>query len=270
MEAASRLEAFLGARAVHAWLDRAVVLTECGSTQDEALRLSGAKPGLVVGALGQTGGRGRLGRTWVQRPGLGLALTFVLDPQRHDAPSLSMRVGCAVCAACEQVTGLGPVDDLPSRLLIKWPNDVVASFHPSWRGEPYRKLAGVLVERRDGLLLVGVGINVLHEESDWPANLRERAASLKQVPGAQPASVQGVAEQLLLAMDRWLFADGREFRRFFSARDALIGTVQTVEHNAKRYSGTIEAIDPGVAVTLRTNGGIVHTLPALTSSLVKD
>jgi BirA family biotin operon repressor/biotin-[acetyl-CoA-carboxylase] ligase len=250
-EQAAGLELFLRVLTVRAkvpWLDRAVVLAECESTQDEALRRSGGKPGLVVGAMSQTAGRGRLGRTWVQRPGLGLALTFVLDPTKFEAPGLAIRIGCAVC-------------ELDARLGIKWPNDVV------FRAEPKSKVAGVLSEKREGVLLLGVGINVLQEDADWPAELRGRAMSLSQVGVKE--SLESVTERLIAAMDRWLVADRRDAFAAFRARDVLTGTAQTVQHDGKRYSGTIEAIDPEEKITLRTREGLVD-LPALSSSLVKD
>ena len=51
---------------------------------------------------------------------------------------------------------------------IKWPNDVRVAG---------RKLAGVLVERRQGWVL-GIGVNVNAEEADFPTDLRETATSL--------------------------------------------------------------------------------------------
>ena len=45
---------------------------------------------------------------------------------------------------------------------------------------------------------------------------------------------------------------------------------ETDKYNTKRYTGTVECIDPEDAITLRTADGAEHKLPALTTSLVKD
>ncbi len=271
VDRAANLKSFLTPRVNLPWLTRVLVFPQCHSTQDEALRLAESRPGLLVTAINQLSGRGRLGRTWVHRPGLGLAATFVLDAAKHDAPTLSIRAGVAVCMACEAVTEPRIPNDYPPYFRLKWPNDVMVPLKAHTKLGPCRKLAGVLIERREGLLLLGIGINILQQESDWPANIRDSAVSLHQLdPSAHPPSLEGVCDQLIRALDHYLFTDRREIRKQFSARDTLTGTQQTFEHNTKRYTGTVECIDPEDAITLRTADGAEHKLPALTTSLVKD
>ncbi len=55
--------------------------------------------------------------------------------------------------------------------LLKWPNDVVL---PGENGSGPRKVCGILLEEREGILLAGVGINVASAPA--PEDLRERAA----------------------------------------------------------------------------------------------
>lgn len=271
VDRAAKLKSFLTPRVNLPWLNRVFVFPQCHSTQDEAFRLAEGQPGLLVTAINQLSGRGRHGRTWIQPPGLGLAATFVLDAAKHDAPSLSIRAGVAVCLACEALTEPRVPDDYPPYFRLKWPNDVVVPLEAHTKLGLCRKLAGILIERREGLLLLGIGINILQQESDWPANLRDSAVSLHHIdPSAHPPSLEGVCDQLIRALDHYLFADRREIRKQFSARDTLTGTQQTFEHNTKRYTGTVESIDPEDVIILRTADGAEHKLPALTTSLVKD
>lgn len=153
-------------------VDRVVVVAETASTQDAGVRLAGGRPGLLLVAGDQVLGRGRHGRRWSSGP-LGLAATFVVGDDGREAGELAMAVGVGVLDAVE------PVLRGRARPLLKRPNDVVVAD-----GGHIRKLAGVLIERRAGMVLVGVGVNVRHGEHDWPESLRPTAVSLRQLGGA--------------------------------------------------------------------------------------
>jgi biotin-(acetyl-CoA carboxylase) ligase len=264
---ARHLETFLASRGDLKWLDRATVLDECGSTQDEAFSAAAGKPGLVLTTLRQTRGRGRLGRAWVQNSDLGLAATIVLDASSHDVASLPLRIGCALCDACEKMSSLGrPESDMVPFFRIKWPNDVVVSLDPLRRDAPHRKLAGILIERRDQLLLVGVGVNLLQKENDWPASLRGRAVSLAML--GEPPRHDWLLRRLIESLDHFLFADLREVRQQFRERDVLTGTRQTFEHDRKVVDGVVQSIDPIDGITVKPERGDPITLPPMTTTLV--
>lgn len=146
-----------------------------GSTNDIAARLAeaGAPEGTTVIADAQTGGRGRLGRTWFSPPGTGLYVSVVarLDAAGGRAAPvplparLTLLAGVALAEAVREVTGL--------EAEIKWPNDLV--FHG-------RKLAGILTEgaaRRDAIehVIIGIGINV--GAAAFPPDIAHRAGSLE-------------------------------------------------------------------------------------------
>ena len=164
---ADRLEAAI-ARTPACCVDRVAVVRETASTQDAALRLAGAKPGLLVVAGRQTGGRGRHGRVWVDTGEQGLAATFAIADDGRDPADLSA------------VGGLGARDAIAAvapgvALRLKRPNDVLAVGAD---GEA-RKVAGVLIERRGGLVLIGIGINIAQRA--WPEGLAGRAVSLAEL-----------------------------------------------------------------------------------------
>lgn len=142
-------------------------VAEVGSTQDLAATLAsaGGPGGTVVVADRQSAGRGRVGRSWDDRPDGGtLALTVLLDvgSQVPDADPLGLvphALGLAVLRACERtIPGV-------AGLRLKWPNDVVHRASPT---SASRKLSGILVERQHvaspsgprDVLLCGIGINV--------------------------------------------------------------------------------------------------------------
>jgi len=131
------------------------------STNLEARRLldAGAGEGLVVTALHQTGGRGRMGREWYDLPGKSLMFSLALGGVRgFDA---AVMAAVAVRRAVAGMGGRGPD--------FKWPNDLVYGD---------RKAGGILSEscssRGRDLVIVGVGLNVgyLPGELAVPARLQ--------------------------------------------------------------------------------------------------
>jgi BirA family biotin operon repressor/biotin-[acetyl-CoA-carboxylase] ligase len=270
-EAAERsrhLAGFLHDRRL-AWLDRFIVLDECGSTQDEAFAAASGAPGLVVSSLRQRRGRGRPGKTWNQRDDLGLAVTFVLDRAAHDAAWLPLRAACAVCHACERlVDQWSPtIPEVSPLLRIKWPNDVMVAPGACARHGASRKLAGILVEGRDNLLLLGIGINIHQGESDWPEPLRTTAVSMAQICKVRPQA-NLVLVGLIEALDQVLFESETEVLRQFAARDIVTGTRRTIEHDNRRFEGVVEHLDPRGFIRVRLDNGVVVSLPTAASTLV--
>ena len=199
-----RLEAVIASTPASC-VDRVVVVAETASTQDAGIRLAGDRPGLLLVAGDQTLGRGRHGRHWSSGP-LGLAATFVIRDDGRDAGELSMAVGVGVLDAVE------PVLRARCRPLLKRPNDVVVVDDGR-----VRKLAGVLIERRSGMVLIGVGVNVLHAERDWPEPLRSIAVSLRQLGCA--AGRLEVCELLVPALTDSLRLGRAALARKVSARE---------------------------------------------------
>ncbi len=141
-----------------AW--RVVVVRETTSTQDDARR-EGFAPGTVVAAWHQSAGRGRMGRSWHDPGGKGIAVTFVTGADRPpEGLALAPAVGAA--EAVERLLG--------RPCTLKWPNDVLVDG---------RKLAGILIERSGPTAWIGVGLNV--SQTSWPEALAGRAVSLKQL-----------------------------------------------------------------------------------------
>jgi BirA family biotin operon repressor/biotin-[acetyl-CoA-carboxylase] ligase len=155
------------------WLGRRIeCFAELPSSNDRARslldELGPEAHGAVVFADRQSSGRGRLGRTWVSPPGLGLAMSVALRPANYPAniSCLPLAGSLAAAALLTKAAGLSPS--------MKWPNDVLVDG---------RKIAGVLLEGRylsdrPSGLVMGIGINLYQSPSDFPPELRERATSV--------------------------------------------------------------------------------------------
>lgn len=243
---------------------RVAVLAETGSTQDAALALADGEPGALVVAARQSAGRGRLGRTWVDQEGRGLAATFALSAERFPPGRLSVAAGLGAAMALDEL-GLSC-----GKLGVRWPNDVV---EPRPRPGGGRKVAGVLIEVRGRLALVGVGINVTYREEDFPPELRTTAISVAQLrrPGGEqgPISRLEVAASLVWALHRALELDEDALRAAWLEREVLRGSTQRFVHGGREVGGIVESIDPTGEIVLMTLAGQRERLPCLATSLVR-
>lgn len=172
-----------------------VCLPTVDSTNTECKRrfLTGSSEGLVVLADEQTGGRGRVGRSFLSLPGKGLYLSVLLQPrlQPMEAVNLTAWAAVAVCDAVEEVCGVRPG--------IKWTNDLILNG---------KKLGGILtemeLEAETGALrwiICGIGINCGHGPEDFPEELRPVATSLAMALG-HPVRRAELAAALVRALDR--------------------------------------------------------------------
>lgn len=241
-------------------LTRGAYVNTCDSTQDEARRLCNNAPGFVLWAGSQTAGRGRLGRTWHEGIGLGIAMSFVLDAALG-AERLSLIGALGAHQACADC-----MLDTSVEVGLRWPNDVVERMG----GGPGRKLAGVLVEvdRANGLAILGIGVNVLQQAGHWPDQLRGKATSLSDLGSS--ADHERVVRSIVRGVVSAASRDVAELAAAFTVIDTLAGTHQRFIHDGREYEGTVQSIDPAAAIRLLDSQGVEHTLPALTTSLVKD
>lgn len=148
-------------REEYRWLD------SCPSTQLELG--AGDAEGTVAVTEEQTAGRGRLGRSWHAPHGTSILCSALLRPTLEAArlPELTVLGARAVADAVAAETGLEPT--------VKHPNDVLVGG---------RKVAGVLGEARDGVVALGIGVNVNVPAGAMPAETRLPATSLLIETGA--------------------------------------------------------------------------------------
>ena len=147
-----------------------------------AFARQGEPEGTWLRAERQTGGKGRQGRAWVSPPGNLYASTLVrFQPADPPAPTLAL----VAAVALHEVVSAHAVD-----ILIKWPNDLVASG---------AKLAGILLEREGDAVVIGFGVN-LAAHPDLPDR---PATSLAALTGAAPDPALFLG-RLADAFDRWL------------------------------------------------------------------
>lgn len=160
----------------------------CKSTQfiahDE--EQNGAADGTVVIAEEQTAGRGRMARPWSSTAGKGIWMSVITRPTLtpQQAPQMTLVAAVAVTRAIQEMTGIDPD--------IKWPNDILVKG---------KKVTGILTELQADpdqvkAVILGIGMNVNQDESDFPEELHGIATSLKMLTGEPIDRAQLIAKTL--------------------------------------------------------------------------
>jgi BirA family biotin operon repressor/biotin-[acetyl-CoA-carboxylase] ligase len=257
-------EGLTGADLARRWDVPAVsVHSSVGSTNDvvRLMAADGAPDGLVVLADQQTAGRGRAGRNWHSPAGLGLWVSMLARPRPGaSAPALPLAVGIAVASALDPfVAG--------TFVQIKWPNDLFVDG---------RKLGGILCEGvwEGGTLrhlVAGLGINLLHNEEDFPPDILAGATSLAVAAGRQAISRLRVADAVIAGLVHAL-ADGHAVADPVAAESAATElshrdmlrdrrvTVTEPTTGAAVASGIAAGIAPDGSLLLRTPDGDIQPI----------
>ena len=247
----ARFRARLGTRRLGQTL---AVRPTTASTNDDAWdALATLGDGAAVLALEQTRGRGRAGRSWLQVPGKGLALSVALHLgcDLRQAGVIPLAAGLAALQAAHAL-GVGTAR-------LKWPNDVLVHE---------KKLAGVLCEvrrtPRGDAAVIGVGMNVLHGRDDFPAELRDAATSF-----ALEGSDAGLAEvaaafltKLEPLWDETQEGDRAAIVAAWSAQATHWGAWLRVRTPAGEVEGVAQRLDADGGLVLRLASGAETTILA--------
>ena len=224
------------------WRDTLHWYSDIDSTNTRAKELArqGAPHGTVLIAGHQTGGRGRMGRTFQSPAGMGVYLSVILRP--HCMPQELMHLTCAagvaMMDAAEQVAHIRPQ--------MKWINDLVIGS---------KKLGGILTEMsvEKGLVsyaIIGIGINCLQTPEDFHPEIADLATSLSQAAGRNiaPARLASAMVEALWKMDACLLSDKAQIMARYKADCITLGKdIQVIRG---------EQILPGQAFDLDEDGGL--------------
>ena len=225
------------------WANRFHYFDTVDSTKSFLKRqaLLGAPHGTVAVADCQTGGKGRLGRSFQSPGGVGIYLSMLLRPEcpQKQLMHLTCAVGTAMCDSVEASAGFRPG--------IKWTNDLV------WEK---RKLSGILVELLNDTngklcVVIGIGVNCCQRPEDFPEELRDRAGSLAMVTGKaiDRPRVAAAMMEALAKMDRNLLT-GKEAILARYRRDCV-----TLGQHISVVRG--EEIRHGTALDIGENGDLL-------------
>ena len=229
------------------------------STMDAARQEArrGAKEGTVIIAGEQTGGRGRLKRTWLSPPG-NIALSIILYPDIASLPYLVMIASLAVVHSIEAVTGL--------KTQIKWPNDILIGG---------KKVCGILIENevrgnRVAYASIGIGINVDLKVADF-IEISTTATSLRNESDRVVLGTK-IIRSLLTELERLYLAlpAGEPIYEAWRDRLATLGKRVKVKSGSRTLEGIAEAVDESGALMLRHADGTLTRVIAGDVSLREE
>lgn len=137
------------------------------NTKAKELAKNNVPDGSIVVSEEQSLGSGRFNRKWTSPKG-GIWFTLVLKPcvPPSEAPKITQIAGAAVYKTFE---------DMNIPCSIKWPNDILLNN---------KKVCGILAEMKCDMdtvhyLVLGIGINVNLDKSDFDKSIKDTATSLK-------------------------------------------------------------------------------------------
>lgn len=226
-------------------------VSETGSTNADLVARVGA--GLIAGegewlvADRQTAGKGRQGRAWFDGHGNFMGSTLVHLGQ-GDPPAASLALLCGL-ALHEVIAPLVPPPAVP---LLKWPNDVMIGR---------AKLAGILLERVNEAVVVGIGVNLAQAP-------RVEGRETIALSGFGPAPdrdhfAAGLARQFDLELGRWRNYGIEPLVRRWLAAAHPVGTPLTVgEPGDVPLEGQFAGLTAGGALKLRLADGAIRTIHA--------
>ena len=150
-----------------------VVLKTVDSTNDHARKLlgKGETGEWVIISEEQTKGKGRFSRDWYSPEGKGIWMSVVKNNifTTQYFGIISLLTSLSVFDSLYEICGL--------QAELKWPNDIIFDN---------KKLCGILIEsyKREGKItdfIIGIGLNLLQGNNDFPRELRGKAVSLLQI-----------------------------------------------------------------------------------------
>ncbi|TPG43747.1 biotin--[acetyl-CoA-carboxylase] ligase [Sphingomonas koreensis] len=223
-------------------------IAETGSTNADLIALAriGAPEGLWLRAERQTAGRGRQGRAWLSPSGNLYASTIVrLRPS--DPPAATLALVAAVALQETAAIYLRSAE----QLRLKWPNDLLLEG---------AKLAGILLERADDAVVIGMGVNLEHH----PSEVDRAATSLAAHDAAVDAApfLETLSEIFARWLARWRGEGLSPIRERWTERAHAAGTALTARlPDGSTIDGLFERLDRDGALILRLADGtrrVIH------------
>ena len=142
----------------------------------------------------QTAGRGQAGNTWESEEGKNLLFSALLRYPKLKAAE-QWRLSMLVALTVREVIASRLVAISPSRLTIKWPNDIYIDD---------KKLVGILIENmlqgaHVGYTIAGIGVNV--NQTEWLSSA-PNPISMKQITGEE-YDVESLLHEWIDTMKLW-------------------------------------------------------------------
>ena len=220
--------------------NKIIRVKETVSTNSLAKKLSlkGEKEGAVIFADRQTGGRGRMGRSFFSPDGKGIYMSVILKPEN---PLLvTSFASVAVLRAIKKICD--------ADVKIKWVNDLYLNG---------KKICGILTEgvyQGEALkyAVLGIGINV--KRTDFPDEIADIATSIENETDEE-ISIGELKNQLIKELDNLYktYTDGEFLKESRIASNVIGREIRVIKGN-EQFSAKAVGIDEKGGLVINRNG----------------
>ena len=227
------------------WLD-IKVFAQVDSTNDLAIsQLSNVSQDSVftITADEQLKGRGRLQREWHSPFGAGIALSVCVPIKffRCEISAIPLLVGIAANTCLKK---------LGANAKLKWPNDLLIET----KSAELKKIGGILVQRQDDYVVIGIGINVDLQADELPT---EHATSLSLID--IHTSREPLIADLLAQIEIVTQLGSEEWMELYMQASSTIGTqVSVARKSESMVTGIAAAVLKSGELLLDTDEGLIE------------
>ena len=197
----------------------------------------------MILAYRQTAGVGRIQRPWYSPLGKSLSMTILLKKLPVDLNMMPF----SLLTAAALTKAIKPLTD---KVLIKWPNDLILNN---------KKIAGILSKLEidaegNKQLIIGVGLNINQEQTDFPSEIQHKATSLRQElkEWIQPdLLIARFIEDFFYLTEQYVISKiSAPFINYCKEHSAIIGDQVNVH-------STSETTYPAKVIDIDNNGGLI-------------
>lgn len=210
---------------------------------------SGKGEGVII-ASAQTGGKGRLGRSFFSPSDSGIYMSFLLRPSypAEKAVSLTTMAAVAVAESIEEIAGVSAD--------IKWVNDVYVGG---------KKASGILTEAaismETGTLdyaIVGIGINVYPPKNGFPTDIENIAGFL--LPTLKNGTKNKLIASIINRFFEYYTSQKTDYVSKYRRRSFVIGKqISVISGDNKRNAIALD-VDENCRLKVRYENGELATL----------
>ena len=222
---------------------------EIDSTNTQAKRLCSTQAidTALVTADSQTGGKGRLGRSFYSPAKTGIYMSVIISPKTDfsNVVFLTTAASVAVFRAIRELTG--------KETQIKWVNDVYLDG---------KKLCGILTEGVTDMengqvqnIIIGIGVNIT--TNDFPTEVSGTATALNMADLSRNKLIATIANHLL---DLCANLSDRSYLEDYKAHSLVLGKDINYYQNGVEYKAKAVDIDQDGGLVVQTPQGETITL----------
>lgn len=181
----------------------------------------------------QTRGKGRGSNKWFSPSG-GLWLTLMIKEFPSNKGVLSQLSSVVIAEVLENY-GL--------HVELKWPNDIIISK---------KKIGGVLIEGRNESFIVGIGLNLNLDVSDFPQSLQENIISSKEIL-KRNLPIEEVALEIMKRIGECREELDRVYIRYLGLNQDL-GRKVELQGQKETITGQVIGIENDGGIRIRSEG----------------